>query len=66
MNNVRQEYSNTLSNQEQCKNTYSVIFQKDNNNAGIRSLSQPVLISNNVVQNSSENSHKEQSVFVRN
>ncbi|KOX72879.1 Monocarboxylate transporter 12 [Melipona quadrifasciata] len=59
--NVRQEYSNTLPNQEQCKNTYSVIFQKDNNNAGIRSLSQPVLISNNVVQDSSENSHKEQS-----
>ncbi|XP_043517301.1 monocarboxylate transporter 12-like isoform X4 [Frieseomelitta varia] len=63
--NVRQEYSNTLSNQEQCKNTYSVIFQKDNNNAGIRSLSQPVLISKNVVQDSSENSHKEHSNIIQ-
>ncbi|CAD1473627.1 unnamed protein product [Heterotrigona itama] len=63
--NIRQEYSNTLSNQEQCKNTYSVIFQKDNNNAGIRSLSQPVLISNNMVQNSSENSHKEHSSLIQ-
>lgn len=64
MKNNPGEYSNNLSNEEQSKKIYSVSFQKENNRAGLKSLSQPVLISNNVIQDSLENIHKEQSVFL--
>lgn len=64
MKNNPEEYSNNLSNEEQSKKIYSVSFRKENNRAGLKSLSQPVLISNNVIQGSLENIHKEQSVFI--
>ncbi|XP_033303670.1 monocarboxylate transporter 12-like isoform X1 [Bombus bifarius] len=59
MKNNPEEYSNNLSNEEQSKKIYSVSFRKENNHAGLKSLSQPVLISNNVIQDSLENIHKE-------
>lgn len=57
-------YSNNSYSQKESKIIHRVSYRKENNNAGIRSLSQPVLISNNTTrQDSLENIQKEQLVF---
>ncbi|XP_017787533.1 PREDICTED: monocarboxylate transporter 13-like [Habropoda laboriosa] len=54
------EYSNSLNS----KKLHSVSFRKEENSTGIKSLSQPVLISNDAIQQDNfENISKQQSVF---
>lgn len=52
-----QKYSNNLHNQKENK-LCSVSFRKENK-TDIKSLSQPVLISNNIIQDNSENIYKQ-------